>query len=144
MGCHHDASHSPKRKASTTVNKLRNITLAAGMAALGTAGIAMAASFPGSQLSSQAKFSLAQARFIALHTVGGTIVSQELEKEHGGSGLRYSFDIKTAGVLREVGIDAKTGALLENSADNPTGADKAPGGESNEQGGGEASESDGG
>jgi len=126
------------------MTKLQNITLAASMAALGTAGIAMAASFPGSQLSPQAKVSLTQARGIAQHTVRGTIVSQELEKENGGSGLRYSFDVKTARGVREVGVDAKTGAVLENSADNATGADEAPGGEGNEQGGGEAGEGAGG
>ncbi|MBC5800792.1 MAG: PepSY domain-containing protein [Candidatus Eremiobacteraeota bacterium] len=113
------------------------------MTALGTAGIAMAASFPGSQLSPQAKVSLTQARGIALHTVRGTIVAQELEKENGGSGLRYSFDVKTAHGVREVGVDAKTGAVLENSPDNAGGADEAPGGESQEQGGGEADEGGG-
>jgi hypothetical protein len=44
---------------------------------------------------------------------------EELEKEKGGSGLRYSFDIKNGGVTHEVGIDAKTGKLLENSAEGP-------------------------
>jgi len=126
------------------MTKLQNITLAAGIAALGTAGIAAAASFPGSQLLPQAKVSLTQARGIAQHTVRGAIVSQELEKENGGSGLRYSFDVKTAHGVREVGVDAKTGAVLENSADNATGADEAPGGEGNEQGGGEADEGTGG
>ncbi|OYV58158.1 MAG: peptidase M4, partial [Acidiphilium sp. 21-62-4] len=32
-------------------------------------------------------------------------------------GLRYSFDIKAAGATHEVGVDAKTGAVLENSID---------------------------
>jgi hypothetical protein len=44
---------------------------------------------------------------------------EELEKEKGGSGLRYSFDIKNAGVTHEVGVDAKTGKLLENRAEGP-------------------------
>jgi len=38
-----------------------------------------------------------------------------LEKEKGGSGLRYSFDIKSGNVAYEVGIDAQTGKVLENS-----------------------------
>ena len=41
--------------------------------------------------------------------------SMELERERGGSGLRYSFDIKSSGQTFEVGIDAKTGRVLENS-----------------------------
>jgi uncharacterized membrane protein YkoI len=38
-----------------------------------------------------------------------------LEKEAGGSGLRYSFDIKKGASTYEVGIDAQTGAILENA-----------------------------
>ena len=70
------------------------------------------------QLASQAKISMTQAREIALKTVPGKIVKQELEKENGGSGLRYSFDIKAGHDTREVGVDAKTGKVLENSLDN--------------------------
>jgi hypothetical protein len=47
----------------------------------------------------------------------GKITDEELEKEKGGSGLRYSFDIKNGGVTHEVGVDAKTGKLLENSVE---------------------------
>jgi hypothetical protein len=39
----------------------------------------------------------------------------ELEKEKGGSGLRYSFDIKSGKITYEVGIDARSGEVLENS-----------------------------
>ena len=42
---------------------------------------------------------------------------EELEKEKGGSGLRYSFDIEKGRVIHEVGIDAKTGRVLENSVE---------------------------
>ncbi|MGB3460852.1 MAG: PepSY domain-containing protein [Rhodanobacter lindaniclasticus] len=44
-----------------------------------------------------------------------------MEQEPGGGGLRYSFDITAANVTHEVGVDAKTGKVLENSiegADN--------------------------
>jgi uncharacterized membrane protein YkoI len=58
---------------------------------------------------------LAQARHIALKNVPGKIVSQELEKESGGSGLRYSFVIRYGKLKHEVGVDAKTGEVLENS-----------------------------
>jgi uncharacterized membrane protein YkoI len=46
--------------------------------------------------------------------------ASELEYEKGGSGLRYSFDIQKAANKYEAGVDAKTGAVLENS---PEGAD---------------------
>ena len=49
----------------------------------------------------------------------GAITDQELEREKGGSGLRYSFDVKAAGGTYEVGVDAKTGALLENGHEGP-------------------------
>ena len=40
---------------------------------------------------------------------------EELEKEKGGSGLRYSFDVKSGNATYEVGVDAVTGKVLENS-----------------------------
>lgn len=46
-------------------------------------------------------------------------MDEELEKEAGGSGLRYSFDIKTQKGTQEVGVDARTGAILENKAEGP-------------------------
>jgi uncharacterized membrane protein YkoI len=64
-----------------------------------------------------ASVTLAQARETALKTYPGKIVSQELEKESGGSGLRYSFVIRNHTAKHEVGIDAKTGAVLENSVE---------------------------
>lgn len=74
----------------------------------------------GSQYMKEAKVSLQQARTTAMKAFPGTITSEELEKEKGGSGLRYSFDIKnSAGVTHEVGVDAKTGAVLENSIEGP-------------------------
>jgi len=62
------------------------------------------------------------ARAAALKAFPGKIVSEELERERGGSGLRYSFDIRGGTTTHEVGIDANTGALLENSVEGP-GAD---------------------
>jgi len=61
-----------------------------------------------------AKITMAEARAIALRTQPGRVVASELEAEKGGSGLRYSFDIKVGAKTREVGVDAKTGAVLEN------------------------------
>ena len=56
---------------------------------------------------------LQQARAIALKADPGTVMGQELEKEPGGSGLRYSLDIKAGAKTYEVGVDAQTGAVLE-------------------------------
>lgn len=79
----------------------------------------MAAKLDGAQYMKDAKVNLKTARASALKTFPGKIVSEELEKEGGGSGLRYSFDIKKGGVTHEVAIDAKTGKLLENSIEGP-------------------------
>ena len=90
--------------------------LALGMA--GTAGSAYA--MDGAQYSKEAKVTLAQARAIALKALpGATISSQDLEKEKGGSGLRYSFDVKVGNAEHEIGVDAQTGEVLENSVEGP-------------------------
>lgn len=89
---------------------------------LGTAMVvstAAAFGFTGEQYAAQAKVSLKQARATALKAFPGTITDQELEKEQGGSGLRYSFDIKRGATTHEVGVDARTGAVLENSREGP-------------------------
>jgi uncharacterized membrane protein YkoI len=97
---------------------LLSLALVACVAAI--AGTAFAAPMPkltGTKLIPLAKVSPARARAIALRTVHGTIVSQELEREAGGSGLRYTFDLKTPAGVREIGVDAKTGAVIENIVD---------------------------
>ena len=73
--------------------------------------------FDGEKYLPDASVTLAQARETALKTYPGKIVSEELEKESGGSGLRYSFVIRHHTDKHEVGIDAKTGAVLENSVE---------------------------
>lgn len=80
---------------------------------------AAARTFTGHELSSQAKITLSEAEVIALKARAGKITDRELEKERGGSGLRYSFDVKAAGVTYEVGVDAKTGKVLENTKEGP-------------------------
>ena len=69
----------------------------------------------GEQYLSQATVPPPQARKLALKAYPGKIVTEELEQESGGSGLRYSFVIRHNGAKHEVGIDAKTGKVLENS-----------------------------
>jgi uncharacterized membrane protein YkoI len=71
----------------------------------------------GAKFAPMAQVTLQDARAIGLKARPGIIVDQELEKEAGGSGLRYSFDVKSGGKTYEVGVDAKTGAVLENAAE---------------------------
>jgi uncharacterized membrane protein YkoI len=92
------------------------ITAAALLAASG-ATAAPVKHFAGAELLPLAKVTLAQARVAALRAHPGVITDQELEKERGGSGLRYSFDIKSKGKTFEVGVDARTGKVLENKAE---------------------------
>ena len=70
-------------------------------------------------LAARAKLTVAQAQTIALAARTGEVKDHELEAERGGSGLRYSFDILSGGKTFEVGIDAETGAVLENAEEGP-------------------------
>lgn len=87
------------------------------VAVLATSGAAMA--YTGQEYAHEAKITMAQATQIALKAQPGKITDRELEREGGGSGLRYSFDVKSGKVTHEVGVDAKTGKVLENSAEGP-------------------------
>ena len=93
--------------------KYLNVLLAFAVVAPGLASGALA--YPGEKLSKTAKISLGQATGIALRARPGKITDKELEREKGGTGLRYSFDIRSKGITYEVGIDAQTGAVLENA-----------------------------
>jgi uncharacterized membrane protein YkoI len=73
--------------------------------------------YKGDQLASKAHVTLKVARRIALQSRPGIIIGQELEREAGGSGLRYSFDIKSGPKVYEVGVDARSGRVLENAAE---------------------------
>ena len=77
------------------------------------------AAYTGQKLAGKARITIEQARAIALKAHPGQIADEELEQERGGSGLRYSFDIKEGGVTQEVGVDPKTGRVLENKAEGP-------------------------
>jgi uncharacterized membrane protein YkoI len=93
-----------------------------GMAAAAAAVLATsvaAYAFSGQEYTKDAKISIDQARAVALKAHPGKVSDEELEKEAGGSGLRYSFDIKTQNGTQEVGVDARTGAVLENKAEGP-------------------------
>ena len=86
--------------------------LAAISLASSVAGSAMA--YTGEKLAKTAKVTMAQATDIALKARAGKITDKELEREGGGSGLRYSFDVLSKGATYEVGVDAQSGAVLEN------------------------------
>ena len=105
---------------------MRNLLMALSALAMTATGAAAAAStaagpghatFTGSELLPMATVKLDAARATALKAHPGTITDQELEKEAGGSGLRYSFDIARDGKAYEVGVDARTGKVLENKAE---------------------------
>ena len=94
-----------------------NVLLALAIIAPALAGGALA--YTGEKLVKTAKVTMEQATDIALKARLGKITDKELEREKGGTGLRYSFDVRKKGVTYEVGIDAQTGAVLENA---PEGA----------------------
>ena len=73
-----------------------------------------AVAYAGEELAAGTRVSIDQARAIALKARPGKITDEELEAEEGGSGLRYTFNIRRASKLYEVGIDAQSGKVLEN------------------------------
>ena len=99
-----------------TTTKKHVMTLLGLVLALAAAN---AFAYTGQKFAGEAKISLEQARRIALKAHPGKITDEELEREKGGSGLRYSFDIRHGKVTQEVGVDARTGNLLENAPEGP-------------------------
>jgi uncharacterized membrane protein YkoI len=89
-----------------------------GIALAGIAGGTIAATRPlplkGNELARSARINLATARMAALRVRPGIITEQELEREAGGSGLRYTFIIQSRHKPYEVGVDAANGVVLEN------------------------------
>lgn len=99
------------RRSSRTLKKAAIAMVCAGsLAAMSLPAFA----YTGESMAKEAKITLHDATAIALKARPGTIVDTELEKESGGSGMRYSFDVKSAATTYEVGIDANTGKVLEN------------------------------
>ena len=99
---------------------MRKVLIAAAMIAGGltaSAAVAAAPTYAGHELAGRAHVQLATAEKLALKARPGAITDRELEKEAGGSGLRWSFDIKSQGKTFEVGVDAKDGQILENKAE---------------------------
>ena len=72
------------------------------------------------ELAAKAKISLEAARKTALAAVpGGTVRSEELEREHGK--LIYSFDIVLSGKpgVEEVNVSARTGKIVARHHETP-------------------------
>ena len=102
----------------TTMN-ITKLSLAAGAAMALIMATFPAMAYTGQEMASHAKVGITEARAIALKAHPGKITDEELEKEGGGTGLRYSFDIKRGKVTQEVGVDAQTGKVLENKKQGP-------------------------
>lgn len=67
------------------------------------------------------KISMTHARTIALKLAPGMIISSEYEKE--GGIWRYSFDIQQKGNVQEIGIDGRTGKVVENKSEGKVDRD---------------------
>lgn len=94
-----------------TIRTLLGVVLLAGFA---TSALA----YKGDQYAKEATLTMDQARAEAVKAYPGTVLEEELEHKLGGSGLRYSFDIRANHVTHEVAIDAKTGKVLRNDREN--------------------------
>lgn len=89
--------------------KLNRSLIAGGLAAFAIAGVAQAATAP------KPLISMAVAKAHALKLAPGRIISSEYEKE--GGGWRYSFDIQQKGHVQEIGIDGRSGKVVENKSE---------------------------
>ncbi|HEY8710996.1 MAG TPA: PepSY domain-containing protein [Burkholderiaceae bacterium] len=106
--------------SNITVKTVRNAHLISFAMAVALLGVTVSAeAYTGEKLAGEAKVGMTEARGIALKAHPGKVTDEELEKESGGTGLRYSFDIRDGKVTHEVGVDAQTGKLLENKAEGP-------------------------
>jgi hypothetical protein len=97
------------------MEKAMNTTTSRCAGLLGLAAVALTVASPAPAWN----IGIEQAREIALKAHPGRIPSQELELEDGGSGLRYSIDVKNGSLTQEVGVDAATGRILENKPEGP-------------------------
>ena len=101
------------------MSNVMKFSLAGGAAIALAVATIPAMAYTGQEMAKHAKVGISEARAIALKAHPGKITDEELEKEKGGSGLRYSFDIRRGSVTQEVGVDAKTGKVLENKKEGP-------------------------
>jgi uncharacterized membrane protein YkoI len=78
------------------------------VAALGISSAALAAA-------PAPKISKARAEAMALKLAPGKITDAEYENE--GGAWRWSFDIQQKGHIQEIGIDGRTGKVVENKSE---------------------------
>jgi uncharacterized membrane protein YkoI len=89
------------------MHKLQMFVALSAALGLGTAGFAASAPAP--------RISKARAEKIALKLAPGKITDAEYEYE--GHGWRWSFDIQQKGHIQEIGIDGRTGKVVENTSE---------------------------
>lgn len=90
---------------------MRMFIIAATAAALAVPGASAAAA----NHAPKPRISEAAARGIALKLAPGKITSSEYELE--GGGWRWSFDIQQKNHIQEIGIDGRTGRVVENKSE---------------------------
>ena len=88
---------------------MRKTVIASVIVSILMGGTALAANAP------KPRISMAHARAMALKLAPGRIISSEYEKE--GGIWRYSFDIQQKGNVQEIGIDGRTGKVVENKSE---------------------------
>lgn len=71
--------------------------------------------FNGETLAKEAGIKTLETRAIALKAHPVTVADEELERGKGGSGLRYTFNIKRGTAVRKVGVDGKDGKVWESA-----------------------------
>ena len=85
------------------------------IAALAAGSLAVVPAVSASAHAPKPTISKARARAIALKLAPGRVISSEYEKE--GGIWRYSFDIQQRGNVQEIGIDGRTGKVVENKSE---------------------------
>jgi len=76
--------------------------------------------YSGYELSKDAQVTMDQASRIVLQMYpGGVITDRFLARETGGTGLRYTFDVRSQAHIMEVGVDANTGDVIANQIEIP-------------------------
>lgn len=88
---------------------MNTLLVLASVTFLGIGSTALAATTPAP------KIAKARAEAIALKLAPGKIISSEYEFE--GGGWRWSFDIQQKGHVQEIGIDGRSGKVVENKSE---------------------------
>jgi hypothetical protein len=83
-----------------------------------------ATAYMGQQLAGKARITIEQALATALKAHPRQIADEEFEQERGGSGLRYSFDIKNGASRRRSASTRKPGGCSRTKPKAPTPTDR--------------------